>query len=79
MLDVLLIVAGGVLFYRIGDHDYGAGFVTAGLSVLFGVVALFAFAWGPGGYLAGQVVLFACLTGYNMRRQARRGSDSQRP
>lgn len=73
MLFVLLIVAGATLYYRIGDSEYGSGFVTAGLSVLFGVVTIFVFGWGSVGYLAGQVVLFACLTWYNMRRQAKRG------
>ncbi|HET9066616.1 MAG TPA: hypothetical protein VFN22_12420 [Gemmatimonadales bacterium] len=73
MIAVLLLVAGAVLFHRIGEHDYGAGFVVAGLSVGLGVLTWFALGWGRFGYLGGQLLLFGGLTWYNLRRhQVRR-------
>ncbi|MBK9550541.1 MAG: hypothetical protein IPO52_15940 [Gemmatimonadetes bacterium] len=36
--QIILLVVGGILFYRIGDHEYGAGFVPAGLSILLGII-----------------------------------------
>lgn len=65
--QIVLLIVGGVLFYRIGSHEYGAGFVTAGLSILVGVVAFFLLEWGPPGYLASQILLFAGLTWYNIK------------
>ena len=66
-VEIILLVVGGILYYRIGDHEYGAGFATAGLSILLAVVTLFALGWGGYGYLAGQLLLFAGLTWYNMK------------
>jgi hypothetical protein len=71
-LGILLLVCCLVLFYRLGDYEFGSGFVTAGLSLLFGALALFVFSWGVGGYIASQVALLLLLWGYNVRRQERR-------
>lgn len=65
--EIVLLIAGGVLYYRIGHHEYGAGFVTAGLSLMLGILTFFALGWGRLAYLAGQILLFAGLTWYNMK------------
>ena len=70
-IEILLLVAGGVLFYRVGEHDYGSGFVTAGLSVICGLVVLLVLGWGRFGYVAGQVLLFGGLTWYNLWRHVK--------
>lgn len=76
MLAVLLIIAAAVLFYRIGDHDYGAGFVVAAISVGIGLVTWFVFDWGRFGFLGGQLLLFVGLTWYNLRRQQHKNRDA---
>lgn len=68
MLAVLLIIAAAMLFYRIGDHDYGAGFLVAAISVAIGLVTLFVLGWGRFAFLGGQLLLFVGLTWYNLRR-----------
>ena len=65
--QIILLVVGGILFYRIGDHEYGAGFVTAGLSILLGIITWLGLGGGGYGYLAGQLLLFGGLTWYNMK------------
>jgi hypothetical protein len=71
MLGILLLVLAGIMYFRIGDHEYGAGFVTAGLSVITSIVTWLVFGWGPVGFLVGQVALFAGLTVYNVKRHER--------
>lgn len=75
MLLVLLSVAAAIFYYRIGDHDYGAGFVTAGLSILVSVITWFVLDWGRFGFLGGQVLLFAAMTWYNGERQKKRAAS----
>jgi len=65
--EIVLLVVGGVLYYRIGSHEYGKGFLVAALSILAGVLTLFVLQWGRFGYLAGQLLLFGGLTWYNIR------------
>lgn len=65
--EIILLVVGGILFYRIGSHEYGKGFLVAALSILAGVLTFFVFAWGRFGYLGSQILLFAGLTWYNIR------------
>lgn len=68
MLAILLSVVAGIFYYRVGDHEYGAGFVTAGLSLIVSIVTWLVFGWGRFGFLGGQVALFAGLTWYNGKR-----------
>lgn len=70
-IGVLLLVAGAVLYYRLGQHEYGAGFVTAGLSIALWLITWVALGWGWLGYLGGQAALLGGLTWYNMRRHAK--------
>lgn len=65
--QIILLVVGGILFYRIGDHEYGQGFVTAGLSILLGIITWLVLGWGGYGYLAGQLLLYGGLTWYNIK------------
>lgn len=72
-LSVVLLIFGGVFYYRLGDQEYGAGFIVAGISTAIGLITCFGFGWNWPGYFAGQLLLFAALTWYNLRRQKRRG------
>lgn len=65
--QIILLVVGAILYYRIGDHEYGAGFVTAGLSLILGILVFFALGWGAYAYLGSQLLLFGGLTWYNMK------------
>jgi hypothetical protein len=67
-LSVFLMVAGAVLFYRMGQHEFGEGFVTAGLSLALGLITWWVFGWGIWGYFAGQAALLGAMTWYNMKR-----------
>lgn len=73
MTLIFILVVTGVFFYRLGDHEYGAGFTVAGLSLIIGLTTIFVFHWGGWGYGAGQVALLAGMTWYNLRRQQKRG------
>ena len=61
-------------FHGIGEKEYGNGLLSAGLSVLFWFGFRYLFRAGMFGSLAGQAILFACMTGYNMFRDNRRKS-----
>ena len=73
MIGILLMVAGAIFYYRLGQHEYGAGFVTAGLSLILWLVTWQALGWGWLGYVGGQLALLAGLTWYNMRRSGKPG------
>lgn len=66
--NLFLLIVGAVLYYRIGVYEYGSGVSLAGISLVFGFLALYVLDWGRFGYLGGQGVLFALLTWYNYRR-----------
>ena len=70
-LALVFMVACGVLYYRVGQHEYGSGFVTAGLSVALWMVSAYVLGWSLGASLAVQVGLFGGLTIWNLRRQRR--------
>ncbi|MGB7212331.1 MAG: hypothetical protein WBC97_06835 [Gemmatimonadales bacterium] len=70
-INVLILVACGVLYYRIGQHDYGQGFFTAGISVALSLITAFGLSWGWLGQVVVQAGLLGALTAYNMRRQDR--------
>jgi len=67
-LTVFLIVAGGIFYYRLGQHEYGRGFGTAVASIAMSLLTQVLLGWGLLGFLGGQVVVLAALTFYNMRR-----------
>ena len=71
---LLVAVASGVLYYRIGQHEYGAGFTVAGLSVIVSVVTMLALGWGLVGSILAQVALFAALTVWNLYRRGGKSS-----
>ena len=65
--EIMLLVVGAVLFYRIGHHEYGKGFLVAALSILAGIISFFVLERGRFGYLASQILLFTGLTWYNIK------------
>jgi len=65
------MVACGVLYYSVGQHEYGSGFVTAGLSVGLWILSAYLLRWSLGASLVVQVGLFFALTMWNLRRQRR--------
>lgn len=75
-LAIFLLVVGAVLFYRIGELEYGSGFTTAGLSVGLGLLSWLLLDWGRFGYLGSQLFLFICLTWYTSKRYAKWGNRS---
>ena len=70
-IGILLLAAGAIFYYRVGQLEYGAGFVTAGLSIVLWLITWMALGWGWFGYVAGQLVLLGGLTWYNMQRRAK--------
>lgn len=68
MLAIVLSVVAGIFYYRVGDHEYGAGFVTAGLSLILSIVTWLVLGWDRFGFFGGQVAFFVGLTWYNGRR-----------
>jgi hypothetical protein len=44
-LVLLVAVASGVLYYRIGQHEYGARFTVAGLSVIISILTILEVRW----------------------------------
>lgn len=64
--EVVLLIVGGVLYYRIGSHEYGKGSLVAAMSILAGVITFFVLEWGRFGYLVSQMLLYGGLTWYNI-------------
>lgn len=70
-LDLVFMVACGVFFYRVGQHEHGNGFVTAGISVGLWLVSAYLLGWSPGVSLLLQCGLFGAMTWRNLKRQGR--------
>jgi hypothetical protein len=70
-LGVLLLAAGGVFYYRVGQHEHGAGFIDACVSIALLAITWVALGWGWLGHFLGQDVLLAGMTWYNIKRSAR--------
>jgi hypothetical protein len=69
-LTLFLIVAAALFYYRLGQHEYGQGFATAGLSLAVSLVTQVLLGWGWVAFVIGQVLVLAGLTWYNIRRNA---------
>ncbi|MFI5109717.1 MAG: hypothetical protein ACHP78_12825 [Terriglobales bacterium] len=64
------MIAAAIFYYRLGQHEYGRGFATAGLSLAVSLVTQVLLGWGWLGFVVGQVCVLAALTWYNIRRHA---------
>ena len=69
-LTLFLMVAAALFYFRLGEHEYGKGFATAGASIAVSLFTQVLLGWGWLGFVVGQVVVLAGLTWYNMRRHA---------
>ena len=69
---ILLIICCAVLFYRIGDFDYGGGTLLALVSVALWLLGSYALGFGWLGNLLVQGGLLIVLTLWNMQRAQRR-------
>jgi hypothetical protein len=67
-LTWFLVIAGGIFYYRLGEKEYGQGFLSAAASVAISLVTRAGLGWGLVGFVAGQLALLAGMTFYNMRR-----------
>jgi hypothetical protein len=71
MIGAFLLIAGCIVYYRVGQHEWGAGFTAAGFSAIAWIVTWLWLGWGLLGYCAGQLALLAGMTWYNMRRNSK--------
>ena len=68
MFSLVVLVAGAVIFYKIGDTEFdGIGWLFVGISVLASLGAMFLLpGYGMLGVALSQVALFGVLTLYKM-------------
>jgi hypothetical protein len=69
---IFLIICCAVLFYRIGESEYGGGTLLALVSVTLWLLGSYALGFGWLGNLLVQTGLFVALTIWNMQRAQRR-------
>jgi hypothetical protein len=68
-LDVVILLASATFYYRLGDSEYGRGWMTGGLSLGLGVGAAYGFGGGTWVFLAAQVLFYVALTVMNFFRK----------
>ncbi len=66
---LLLVICCAVFYYRLGEFEYGSGWLLALVSVTLWVLGIFVLKFGWSGNLLLQVGLFIALTWWNMRRK----------
>jgi len=71
-VDLLIALACGVFYYRVGQWEYGRGFTVAGLSVALWLLSVPLLGFGRVGALAVQAGLFGALTVWNATRRGPR-------
>ena len=69
---ILLIVCCAVIYYRIGESEYGRGALLALASVALWVLGSYVLRFGWLGNLLVQVGLYFALTFWNIQRAKRR-------
>jgi len=69
---IFLIICCAVLFYRIGESEYGGGVLLALVSVMLWLLGSYALGFGWLGNLLLQAGLLLALTFWNMHRAQRR-------
>jgi hypothetical protein len=69
---IFLIICCAVLFYRIGEAEYGGGTLLALVSVTLWLLGSYALGFGWLGNLLVQAGLLLALTFWNMQRAKRR-------
>ncbi len=66
---LLLVICCAVFYYRLGEYEYGSGWLLALVSVMLWVPGVFVLNFGWLGNLLLQVGLFLALTFWNMSRK----------
>ena len=67
MFELVVLVAGAIIFFKIGDTEFdGIGWLFAGISILASLAAMFVLPFGFLGVALTQVALFGALTLYKM-------------
>mgnify|MGYP006300705167 CR=1 FL=1 len=67
--DIVILVASAIFYYRLGEIEYGRGWLTGCLSVGAGVGVAYLFAGGTLLFLVAQALLYAALTAFNFFRR----------
>lgn len=65
LVGLALGIVFAVVFYRIGEQDYGKGYMTALASLALTTIMAMGLKSGAIGEVAGQILLFGVLWGYN--------------
>jgi hypothetical protein len=68
----LYILACVILYYRVGDQEYGKGFMWALISFFISILTTVVVPLGTFGFLMAQALIFAAMTAYNMRRESQK-------
>jgi len=66
---ILIVLCCAIFYYRVGEQEYGGGWLLAIISVALFLIGTIAFGLGLIGNLLVQVALFFALTFYNMKRK----------
>ena len=69
---IALIICCAVLYYRIGEAEYGGGTLLTLVSITLWLMGIFLFGFGWLGNLLVQAGLYLALTVWNMQRAQRR-------
>jgi len=69
--SLLIILCCAIFYYRLGEAEYGGGWLLALVSVVLSVVSLLVLHWGWRGTLLLQAGLFVALWVWNMRSSKR--------
>ena len=69
-ITLFLMIAAAIFYYRLGQHEYGGGFATAGLSIAVSLVTQVLLHGGWIAFVVGQFAVLAGLTWYNIRRHS---------
>lgn len=67
-VHLLLMLACGAAYYRIGEVEYGKGFLLAAVSILVWIVTAYALGWQWLPSLCAQAGIFVVLTAVNVLR-----------
>jgi len=70
-LSLLVIICCAVFYYRVGEQEYGFGWLVSLISVVLWLIGTFAVGFGRIANLLVQVGLFFGLTIWNMLRRNR--------
>jgi len=70
MLSLVIIICCAIIFYRIGDNDYGRGLPLCVMSILVSLASEYLIPLPLISIVIGQIVLFIGVFAYNATRKA---------